>query len=602
MLGIRGSAGDGVPALFHDLERLFSFLAAKLPADLVPSISSGMMPGLVARITDVWLASAVPISLDQMETFESTIEAAQAFCATLEALQFSGFGRLQEWIENAPRVWLAKRREAALDTVRTNIARGLGTPQQVEKIEKQMVSRSEGKALAAASGPSAAAATEQAAGWDTAWSDEEEKTAGAEDDGADAWAAWGDDEPADDAAAEAKSEEAQPEAPPPEEESKENGGGDNDDAADAWGWGDEDGGDDEANPPEPAAATKSPAKAKPTSAPETQTREMVMREAYSISSMPGPVLELITSILADAAALTSDGTYKGSPVAAAAAGLFGLPSLALAMFRAVSPYYYALDSSSSGSMYLYNDAMYLAEKLAAATAASGDDADTKSAMPRLDAEVAKLQAFASRAYGREMALQKTVLRDLLGGDQNVLQGSSGSPGGGSDDNDEDADDYVDAAVARVRSMSAAWDGVLAPSAWFQAVGALADAVAQKIIADVLDMPAVSQDDAFGLAKLIQRVTELDDLFLSPQQPGQTPSTLPMTAQYAPSWLRLQYLSEVLQSNLREVRFLWMESELSLYFSAGEVLDLLRASFEDNARSREVAREIAANPHPRPVEW
>ena len=327
-----------------------------------------------------------------------------------------------------------------------------------------------------------------------------------------------------------------------------------------------------------------------------------MKEKYFISSMPGPVLDLIASILEDGAALTS-GAYEGSSVSAAGAGLFALPALSLAMFRAVSPHFYALDVG--GIMYLYNDAMYLAERLGEVAAAWKDRLPpTAASMLRLDAEAAKLQGFASRAYGREMAVQKTVLRDLLGGDQNVLQGSSSGSTHGylhphPHETDEDADDYVDAAVARVRSMAAAWEDVLAPSAWSQAVGALADAVAQKLIVDVLDMPSISQDEAFSLAKLIQKVTELDDLFRQPaanDKEGDNES-IPMTSQYAPNWLRLQYLSEVLQSNLREVRYLWMESELSLYFTADEVVDLLRLSFEDNARSREVAREIAAHPHP-----
>lgn len=69
-------------------------------------------------------------------------------------------------------------------------------------------------------------------------------------------------------------------------------------------------------------------------------------------------------------------------------------------------------------------------------------------------------------------------------------------------------------------------------------------------------------------------------------------------QYAGSWMRLKYLSEVLQSNLRDVRFLWMESELSLYFTVDEVVDLINLSFEDNARTREIIREIRSNPLPR----
>ncbi|EFX00019.1 centromere kinetochore protein [Grosmannia clavigera kw1407] len=531
-LGIRGQAGEGIEALFTDLDQIFAFLALRLPSDLVQSISSVMMPELVSRIVDVWLASAVPTSLDKMAAFEDTIRAAEAFCSRLAKLQYSGFGRLQEWIENAPRVWLSKRRETALDSVRKKIAGGLGTPHEVERVEKQMVSRSEGKELAA-NGPSTA--TDQAADWDAAWTDDEEETQDSEpktqagssaDDGADAWGAWGDD----DEAVEAPEADAAPEL---ETETHD----DEDDAADAWGWGEEDTNVEETEvQQQPAVAEQMSAAT--TAATEPTTRELIMKEKYHITAMPEPVLAMITSILEDGAVLLSEG-----PVATAAAGLFSLPTMALAMFRAVSPFYYALDVG--GSMYLYNDAMYLAEKLGELATAwkMRPDLDGRAqAMLRLDGEVAKLQAFASRAYGRELAIQKTVLRDLLGGDQN-------------------------------------------------AVAALVEAVAAKLIADVLDMTAISQDEAFSLASLMARVTELDDLF------GGEPTSTPLTAQYVPSWLRMQYLSEVLQSNLPEVRYLWMDSELSLYFSADEVVDLVRLSFEDNAKAREVVREIAQNPHP-----
>lgn len=167
---------------------------------------------------------------------------------------------------------------------------------------------------------------------------------------------------------------------------------------------------------------------------------------------------------------------------------------------------------------------------------------------------------------------------------------------------------MDSAVARVQSMAVTWESILARSVWYQATGSLVDTVSTKIIADVLDLPSIGQDEAYNIAKLIATVTELDYLFLPsrvqsrPQGTGsKDASEIPLTAQYAPSWLRLQYLSEVLQSNLRDVRYLWMESELSLYFSAEEVVDLINQSFEDNARTREVIREIKQNPEPRKEE-
>lgn len=160
----------------------------------------------------------------------------------------------------------------------------------------------------------------------------------------------------------------------------------------------------------------------------------------------------------------------------------------------------------------------------------------------------------------------------------------------------------------MRSLAIAWESILSRSAWQQAVGSLVDAVANKIIGDVMDLPGIGQDEAYNIANHIASVTALDDLFLPSRFAATTAvegrnlkeaenNEIPTTAQYASSWLRLKYLSEVLQSNLKDVRYLWLESELSLYFSADEVVDLVNLSFEDNPRTREVLREIRARPNP-----
>ena len=138
----------------------------------------------------------------------------------------------------------------------------------------------------------------------------------------------------------------------------------------------------------------------------------------------------------------------------------------------------------------------------------------------------------------------------------------------------------------------------------------------------MDLPSIGQDEAYNIAGMIAQVAEaVDGLFLvsrwedgrSKKKEGggkgegeegkgeEEEEEVPVTAQFAPgSWLRLKYLSEVLQSNLRDVRFLWVEGELSLYFGVEEVVDLIGVSFEDNARTREVVREIRGNPRPRGV--
>ena len=208
-------------------------------------------------------------------------------------------------------------------------------------------------------------------------------------------------------------------------------------------------------------------------------------------------------------------------------------------------------------------------------------------MLRLDNDIKTLHSFAARAYASEMSTQRTILRDLLGGSQNLLQQD------GLDASDLEA--QVDNAIGRVRAVAATWSNILSRSAWTQAVGSLVDTIAAKLIADVMDLSGIGQDDAYNIASLIAHIEQLDDLFMPP---GADAAAIPDTAQYAASWLRLKYLSEFLQSNLQEVLYLWNESELSLEFSADEVADLIRLSFVDNARTRDVISQIETNPLPR----
>ncbi|KAH7191932.1 uncharacterized protein B0J16DRAFT_51459 [Fusarium flagelliforme] len=572
ILKLSGEASRSVDALLTDLETAFAWVSRKIPKMVFPPLANFMVADVIPRLIGEWLAPAVPSSLKDMDSFQAMIQRTQKFCQNLTEYKYTGLEDLQNWVDNAPSIWLGKCRETTLDSVRSKLLGGIGESKQVEKVEKQMVSIAEGKEITKT--PGGAGATAETADWGADWGDAWEEdnqqpketkptkgpgsTKADEDDGADAWG-W--------------DEEDTTAEPKDTKEASEKD--DEDDAAAAWGWGDE----DTVQEPEPAAK-------KIKSQAQQETRELVLKETYSVSSMPEPVLELIQAILEDGAALTRDDV-EYAPVAATAPGLFGLPTFALALFRAISPYYYSL--SEGGNMFLYNDAMYLAERLsefADAWKKREDLTPRARNMLRLDNDVKSLQSFANRSYANEMNIQKTILRDFLGGAQSLMQ-------------QDEMESCVELATGRIRAMASVWKSILARSVWTQALGSLVEAVATKLITDVLEMSSIGQDEAYNIAKVIATATELDDLFLPSVLAG-TPSTedeVPQTAQYAPSWLRLKYLSEVLQSNLNEVRYLWFESELSLYFSASEVVDLIEASFESNPRTRETIREIQSKPAP-----
>jgi centromere/kinetochore protein ZW10 len=339
-LTLAGSSDGSVASLLSDLEVLLVFVAQRLPTELLNSLVGFMMPDLTPRLIQQWLNPAVPSSLSEIPTFQSIIQVSQTFCTALETNGYTGFDELKDWVSMAHMTWLGRCRETALDKIRTKLTSGIGEPKKVEKIEKHMVTVAQGKELATTGAGAAADTNDWGAAWDDAWDDDQNQESEKlqepgvepgpkEDDGADAWG-WDDDDKDDTGQpAEAHSRESKTE-------------GEDDTGADAWGWGDE----DATAEPE---ISKPPAKKQKSKASPEAIRELVLKETYYISCVPEPVLELMLAILEDGATLTKGGD-EYQLVASTAPGLFSLPTLALALFRAISPYYYSL--SVGGNMYV----------------------------------------------------------------------------------------------------------------------------------------------------------------------------------------------------------------------------------------------------------
>ena len=204
-----------------------------------------------------------------------------------------------------------------------------------------------------------------------------------------------------------------------------------DDAADAWGWGDDDAADPESEPgPADVPVDEKPSAVTQNLAPEV--REMIISEKYWTTSLPQPVYQTVTTIYEEGAKLTQPEFVLVSlrtkeswltlsrtsqiPISPAAPGLFSLPTLILAMYRSVSPLYYT--DEPGGNMFLYNDAIWLSEKLKdfASEWKNREDLPPRAyGMVRLDPEVKVLESFGKRAYTNELNAQRTVINDLLTG-------------------------------------------------------------------------------------------------------------------------------------------------------------------------------------------
>ena len=273
--------------------------------------------------------------------------------------------------------------------------------------------------------------------------------------------------------------------------------------------------------------------------------------------------------------------YSKLPIAAAAAGLNLVPGLVLSMYRASAPNYYARDIN--GSMFLYNDSIWIAERLR--QIAEGHSKQL--GRPRLEADVEALEHFGKRAYGKEMESQRTIIGDLLDGAQG-FSNCTEPPFA------QECDLAISSVVDRLRYVHKQWRSVLSRSALLQSLGSLLSTVVNKIIVDICDMSDISEPESQRLTAFCNRIAALEDLF-TPESTHGAPfdmeSAVPLTAIYAPNWLKFQYLSQILDSTLVDIKYLWTEGELRLEFTADELADLIQALFADSEHRRRAIAEI-----------
>ncbi len=579
----RQSSDLSAGTLFSDLNSIIAFLRKRLPSSVVEPLAQHLMPRLISRLILTWLASAVPEDLDGMEDFQDTMSLVQHFGDSLDSYKWPGRRDLVDWSRSIPNVWLRKRQEISLNQTRKLLSHGVQKIETVERVETQMLSRHD-EVFASNSGGD---------DWNAEWSDDESgsptkthpsstsNTAEGEDE--EDVSAWGLDD--DKESGDGQIVQEHPAT------------GDVDDA-DAWGWGDENEGEESKKAPLPSQPNRKSTQSNGLArAPEQAEREVTLKEKYNITSLPKEILEMITRIVSDAEKLeTSD--LANSPITSAAPNLLSLPGLVLAMYRASASTSYTFHLS--GSMFLYNDSLWLAESLQHLAShhitRSGKHVQSRTAHNlNLEAHVLALESFGKRAYAKEMESQRTIIIDLLDGAQGFIHCTKHPF-------NQECDIAIASTVDRLRGLHQQWKDVLSHSALLQSLGSLLSTVTNKIVVDIEDMPDISEPESQQLAAYCNRIAALEVLFLpTPQSPTDPTAAaqpqsdeqdpVPLTALYAPHWLKFQYLANILESPLVDIKYLWTEGELGLEFDTEELVDLVVALFADTPHRRSALAEI-----------
>jgi len=553
---------DSLQNIFGSLKLLMEQLHSKLPATIAIPLGAQIMPDVVSVLISTLLMPSIPTELSQMVQFQTTLSQVSDFAVSLGSRRWPGEHELKVWVDQAPRLWLTNRRMAALDEVRKAMSGSKRRLETVERVEKQTVSARD--EVFHPSGNE----DDWNADWDEEETEEQPRQSNHQDEEEDA-SAWGLDDDADDNTKGSIHRQA---------EKVDTG---EDETTDAWGWGDEDAVEETPSSAKPPTTNRTPKTTNgvPTTKPQqSEQQEITMTETYTITDIPNAILAIINLQISDAQALSS-AAYSKLSSASPVSGLRKLPTLILGMYRAIAPpFYTSAFPSGGGNMHLYNDSMYLTTQLTTLFPSSAS-------FPEV--ELTTLSTFGKAAYAREMDAQRSIIADLLDGAQGFANCTKYPFSA-------ECDTAIASTLDRLRTIHSQWKLILGHSALLQSIGSLLATAIEKLIHDVEDMDDISEPESQRLTHFCNELSSLGDLFVPAAAPaaaeeGSAGQTLP--AAYVSNWFRLQYLGQILESPLVDIKFLWTEAELRLEFSCEEVVDLIRALFEETDLRRRTIGEI-----------
>lgn len=259
---------------------VLNYLRQNLPPSIVAELPRSLIPSVASKAISGWLSSSIPTTLEGLAEFEETLDFVMQFANTIQSWEWTGAEELVSWVNQAPRLWLTRRRVDSLDNVRKVLAASKGTTKQVERVEKEQVSRADEALL-----------ENPTDDWDASWDEdkEEESTAGltaaTEPEEEEDVSAWGLDD--DDAQVEPEAGAVGP-------------SGDDDADDDAWGWGDD---EEEKEQKVQHKSLQAETASKPVNgekaAQSSGSREMTLREIYTVTDIPDSILDIVRQQIYD---------------------------------------------------------------------------------------------------------------------------------------------------------------------------------------------------------------------------------------------------------------------------------------------------------------
>ncbi|EKM81727.1 hypothetical protein AGABI1DRAFT_70128, partial [Agaricus bisporus var. burnettii JB137-S8] len=351
-------------------------------------------------------------------------------------------------------------------------------------------------------------------------------------------------------------------------------------------------------PPSPPHSISSHAKTLPrkqTSVPTKRPPELktslVSRENFAVPEKAKRLVRTVKNIIDEcrqfqaSSLFPSNSSSPSTSSSQAGSILAQTPASLVDLYIAIYPVKFGeeLTQSVQKGMLFSNSCLYLVheiEEIRRSLAGSGAFEVLKD---RLEESTKNLSILGESWYEQVIQIRCEKVDDIL------VDGAEGFRFTSDQDRYDECEMTINKVIQEIKRFAQQLKGILTKGKYYTAIGLVTEAALSRILQDVLALEDIPEVESHQLGELCRIFNSLEGLFSEdPTQPS-------FVVVYVPSWLKFNYLSELLEASLADISYLFEEGTL-VDFEIDELIRLIKALFADSAlRTNTINKVMAGHP-------
>ncbi|KAF9454310.1 hypothetical protein P691DRAFT_717761 [Macrolepiota fuliginosa MF-IS2] len=332
----------------------------------------------------------------------------------------------------------------------------------------------------------------------------------------------------------------------------------------------------------------------PTKRPPKLKTNVVIKESFAVPDKAKHIIKAVGNIIDECKQFQASSlfplyppTLTSLPSSQPGNILAETPASLIDLYIALYPVKFndELSASVQKGMLFSNSCLYLAHELEDIEKTLSKSGGFEGLKERLGVCVKNLHVLGESSYEQVVQKQCEKVDNIL------VDGAKGFGYTSDQSRYDECETAINQILQEIKKFAQQLKSILTKDKYYTTVGLITEAALSRILQDILALSDIPEVDSRQLSELCRILNSLEGLFSEdPAQPS-------FVVAYVPSWLKFNYLSELLEASMADISYLFEEGAL-VDFEIDELVRLVKALFADTTLRTNTINKLM-NGHPIP---